>query len=62
MVTHDETEQSIYIFDDNQAMFGSLAENPATGFSEKLEIKTIGHIGSFHITEKDSLKWRVRRR
>ena len=54
--TDSEREKLIYIFDDNQAMFCSLAENSTSGFSEKLMLKTVGHTGSFNVTSKDSVK------
>jgi len=46
----------IYIFDDNQTMFCALEENRTSGFSEKLLIKTAGHVGDFKVTPKDSMK------
>ncbi len=50
------SEDLVYIFDDNQTMFCSLEENRTSGFSEKLLIKTAGHVGDFQVTPKDSMK------
>jgi hypothetical protein len=37
-------------------MVCSLAGNPTSGFSDKLQIKTVGHVGDFSVTTKDSMK------
>ena len=37
-------------------MFCSLADNPTSGFSEKLQLKTVGHVGDFSVSTKDSMK------
>jgi hypothetical protein len=52
----ESAESIVYILDDQQTMFCSLEENPTSGFSNKLLIKTAGHVGDFSVTPKDSMK------
>jgi hypothetical protein len=37
-------------------MFCSLADNSTSGFSEKLQIKTIGHVGDFSVTSANIMR------